>query len=174
MRSTILCIIALSLIPTFGGAQTTSATRSKYVGYKYKGVTPESTLPNGVKHFGGSLIGNIDADPVYGVSSVAIRTNKMLWLEVSTGQDATGVTGWEVKDVLSFPSLTKADYLFFVGDPAIECRRAGKPMENLVGVGRIFRKTGLFKPTKLWSPNVASVKFEPVKVAGVVCTYSEP
>ena len=170
MKSTILCVIALIFIPTLCAAQTSS----KYIGYKYKGVTPESTLPNGVKHFGGSLIGNIDADPVYGISSVALRTNKMLWLEVSTGRDASGVTGWQVKDVLSFPSLTKAQYLFFAGDPAIECKRGADPIDNLVGVGQIFPKLGLFKPTKLWTANISTEKFEIVKVAGVLCTYSEP
>jgi len=170
MKSTILCIIALILIPTFSAAQTSS----KYVGYKYKGVTPESTLPNGVKHFGGSLVGDIDADPVYGISSVALRTNKMLWLEVSTGRDTNGVTGWQVKDVLSFPTLTKADYLFFAGDPSIECKRGADLVENLVGVGKIFRKMGVFKPTKLWTANVSTQKFETVKVGGIVCIYSEP
>ncbi|HKP70505.1 MAG TPA: hypothetical protein VJV05_14550, partial [Pyrinomonadaceae bacterium] len=115
-----------------------------------------------------------DADPVYGISSVALRANKMLWLEVSTGRDASGVTGWQVKDVLSFPSLTKAQYLFFAGDPAIECKRAGNPIDNLVGVGQIFPKMGLFKPTKLWTANLGTEKFETVKVAGVLCTYSEP
>ena len=174
MRLAVFCVVALVFIPLTCGAQTTTSTGSKYIGYKYKGVTPESTLPNGVKHFGGGLIGDIDADPVYGISSVAIRTTKMLWLEVSTGHDASGITGWQVKDVISFPSLRQSDYLFFVGDPALECKRNGAPIENLVGVGQIFRKLGRFKPTKLWVANSKTEKFEVVKTAGVTCVYSEP
>ena len=174
MRSTILFVIVLCLVPLASLAQTKPATTSKYVGYKYKGVTPESTLPNGVKHFGGSLIGNIDADPVYGISSVAAGNTKMLWLEVSTGRDTSGVTGWLVKDVLSFPALAKSDYLFFAGDPAIECKRAGKPIAELVGTGKIFRNLGLFKPSKLWIPNLKTERFDPIKVAGITCIYSEP
>ena len=176
MRSTILCVIVFLSVAAVVAAQGAkpSATGSKYVGYKYKGVTPESTLPNGVKHFGGGLIGDIDADPVYGISQVALRNTKMLWLEVSTGRDASGITGWLVKDVLSFPALTKSDYLFFAGDPAAECKRAGQTIEELVGVGKISRKLGIFTPSKLWVPNLKTEKFEPVKVAGVTCTYSEP
>lgn len=150
------------------------AKASKYIGYKYVGVTPESTLPNGVKHLGGGLVGNVDADPVYGISQVQLRTTKMLWLEVSTGRDTSGVTGWEVKDVLSFSTLKKSDYLYFPYDPGIECKRAGKPIEELIGVGQIFPRTGIFKPTKLWMANLKTEKFEPVKVAGMICTYSEP
>jgi hypothetical protein len=146
---------------------------SKYIGYKYKGVTPSSTLPNGVKHFGGGLIGDIEADPVYGISSVSMGKTNMLWLEVSTGRDDSGVTGWEVKDVLEFTS-SKSDYIFFAGDPAIDCKRNSEMIENIVGVGRINRKKETFLPTKLWIANTTTEKFESTPVAGVTCVYSEP
>ena len=166
-------VIAVLMLVDLSIAQA-AGTPSKYIGYKYKGVPPSTVLPNGVKHFGGGLIGDIQADPVYGVSQVEIGKTKMFWLEVSTGQDATGVTGWEVKDVLEFPSLAKSDYIFFYGDPAIDCKRSSELIENLVGVGRISRKKALFTPTKLWIANLTTLKFESTPVAGVRCDYSEP
>lgn len=171
MKFSKLLVLALFVLPILAIGQ---AKSSPYIGYEYKGVVPSSTLPNGVKHFGGGLIGNIEADPVYGISEVAKGRTKMLWLEVSTGQDAGGVTGWRVKDVLAFAALAKNDYLFFAGDPAISCRRRGTEMVNLVGVGRIVRRQGIFRPSKLWIANPATEKFEPVSLAGVKCEYSEP
>ena len=149
-------------------------TRSPYVGYEYKGVLPNKTLPNGVKHLGGSMIGDINADPVYGISQVQKGTTKMLWLEESTGQDATGVTGWKVLDVLSFSMLARSRYVFLTGDPAIGCQRGNKDIENLVGEGRIIRARGQFIPSNLWTANLKTKKFERVSIAGVRCVYSEP
>lgn len=51
-------------------------------------------------------------------------------------------TGWQVRDVLAFPALTKSDHLFYMYDPAIDCRRNGKDIPNLVGIGRIYRRQG--------------------------------
>jgi hypothetical protein len=127
-----------------------------------------------VKHFGGGLIGKIDADPVHGISQVEKGRTKMLWLEVSTGQDAGGVSGWRVKDVLVFPALTRSDYIFFAGDPAILCRQRGTEIVNLVGVGRIARREAIFRPSRLWVANLRTEKFEPMSLAGVKCEYSEP
>lgn len=172
MKSKIFITIALLALPALAYAQ--SGERAKYINYKYKGVLPESTLPNGVKHLGGGLIGDFDADPVYGVSQVQKGKTKMLWLEVSTGQDERGVTGWQVMDVLAFPLFGASDYLFFGGDPTIECKRGGKDIPNLVGIGRILPRQGIFKPTKLWVASVTTNKFEPTPVAGVRCVYSEP
>jgi hypothetical protein len=166
-----LLITALLILPVCALGQ---AKRSEYIGYEYKGVRPSETLPNGVKHFGGGLIGKIDAEPVHGISEVSRGRTKMLWLEVSTGQDTGGVTGWRVKDVLAFPALAKTDYVFFAGDPAILCRRRGSEIVNLVGVGRILRRQGIFRPSKLWVANISSEKFERISLAGVKCEYSEP
>jgi hypothetical protein len=171
LKNILVIIVLLLLLPVLTVAQ---ASRSTYVGYEYKGVAPETTLPNGVRHFGGGLIGDIDADPVYGISQVASGTTKMLWLEASTGRDASGVTGWKVKDVLSFTSLAKSDYVFFAEDPSIECKRKSEPIENLVGVGRIFQARGVFRPSKLWVANIKNEKFESISLANVVCSYSEP
>jgi hypothetical protein len=172
MRIRILIATAVLFLPTLVFAQTDY--RSKYVNYKYKGVVPSTSLPNGVKHFGGGLIGDIDADPVYGISQVETGRTKMLWFEVSTGKDARGVTGWNVIDVLAFPALLKSDYLFFYGDPAIGCTRSGSDIPNLVGVGRIIRRQGIFQPSKLWVANLETKKFEPLSLSGIKCEYSEP
>jgi hypothetical protein len=171
MKFSNLLVIALLVLPILAVGQ---AKKSPYIGYEYKGVVPSATLPNGVKHFGGGLIGKIDADPVHGISQVEKGRTKMLWLEVSTGQDAGGVSGWRVKDVLVFPALTRSDYIFFAGDPAILCRQRGTEIVNLVGVGRIARREAIFRPSRLWVANLRTDKFEPMSLAGVKCEYSEP
>ena len=147
---------------------------SRYINYEYAGVTPSATLPNGVKHLGGGMIGDFEADPVYGISQLEKGRLKMLWLEVSTGQNERGVTGWKVLDVLSFPSPRATDHIFFYGDPAIDCRRNGAEIPNLVGVGRIMRRQETFKPSKLWAADLIARKFKPVSLAGVKCIYSVP
>ena len=173
MKPTIIAIIAVLFVAaSFADAQTND--RAKYLGYEYKGVLPDSTLPNGVKHFGGGLVGDIEADPVYGISQVEKGKTKMLWFEASTGKDASGVTGWKVIDVLSFPAMTKTDYIFFAGDPAIECTRRGNGIPDLVAVGRIISRQGIFRPSKLWIADLATKKFTPLAVTGVKCIYSEP
>ncbi len=169
-------ITTLLIIPicAIGQAKPVAPKKSPYIGYEYKGVLPNATLPNGVKHYGGGLIGDIDADPVYGISQLEKGRTKMLWLEVSTGKDSGGITGWHVLDALSFQAMTKSDYLFFAGDPSIFCRRQGTEIVNLVGVGKILRRQAVFRPTKLWIADLKTQKFEPTSVAGVKCEYSEP
>jgi hypothetical protein len=147
---------------------------SKYIGYEYDGVRPGTTLPNGVKLLGGGLIGDVQADPVYGVSEVQKGKIKMIWLEVSTGQDASGVTGWKVLDVIGFSTLARTRYVFFTGDPAIGCRRGGKDIPNVVGEGRIVRARNVFVPSNLWVANLKRKKFERISLAGIRCEYSEP
>lgn len=147
---------------------------SPYVGYTFKPVLPGKLLRNGVKSMGGALIGDINADPVYEIASVEKGRTKMLWLNVSTGQDSTGVTGWKVLDVLTFPDLAKSEYLLFARDPGINCTKAGVEIADLVGVGLIIRKQGIFRPSRLWVANLATKKFEPMAVAAIKCEYSEP
>ena len=177
MRSQRIFLIGLLLIsPIFVSAQArpASAPGSAYINYKYKGVVPDTILPNGVKHMGGGLVGDIEADPVYGISQVSKGKMQMLWLEESTGRDSTGVTGWRVLDVLAFPALTRTNYLFFLGDPLIECTKAGKEIPNLVGIGRILRWQEEYRPSKLWVADLKTRKFKALPPAGVKCVYSEP
>ena len=172
MKSIVFLIAALLILPAFVLSQT--AERDKHIGYEYVGVNPGKLLPNGFKHLGGGLIGDYNADPVYGISQLEKGKTKMLWLEVSTGQNSTGVTGWLVKDALVFPRFPATDYLFLIGDPAIICQRFGKEIPNLVGVGKIVRQAGVFKPSKLWIADLKTENFKPESITGVKCVYSEP
>lgn len=152
----------------------TTAASAQYVGYEYKGVTPETVLPNGVKHLGGALISDVDADPSYGISQVSKGAKEMLWLEVSTRQDETGILDWRVLDVISFPALTRSQHIHMHFDPAVECRRGGKSVEGLVAIGTIDRRRGSFTPQRAWIADIAKKKFVPSATAGLRCTYSEP
>ena len=176
MRSLIVVSLLLMLVPMIANAQKTppANTGAKFINYKYKGVTPPNLLPNGVKHLGGGLIGDINANPVYGIAQTENGKLKMFWLEVSTGQDAKGVTGWQVLDVLSFQNVLKTEYLFLAGDPAINCLKDSQEIPNLVGRGRIMRTKGSFVPSKLWVADIEKKKFVPFAVTGVKCGYSEP
>ena len=167
----------LFVLPVVALAQSQASNKaaSKYVGFTYKGVNPESTLPNGVKHLGGGLIGDFDADPVSGISKVLKGTTTMLWLETSTGRNESGVTGWRVLDSLSFGPLRSTEHLAFAMDPAIACTLNGKDLrEDLVIVGEVSRKLGIFTPKRAWIANITNGKFEPVKTTGFRCTYNEP
>src|SRR5690242_3649713 len=108
----LLLIVLLLTVGAFG------QDASRYINYEYQSVLPGKTLPNGVKHNGGGLIGDFNANPVYGISQVQRGKTKMLWFEVSTGQNSKGVTGWRVLDALSFSTLARTRYVFFYGDPA--------------------------------------------------------
>lgn len=171
-----LLVAALLIFPILAVAQKKSGVpkRSPYINYRYKGIPPSNTLPNGVRHWGGGLIGDFDSDPVYGVSQVGKGNTKMLWFEVSTGQDDSGVTGWQVMDVLAFPAMPKTDYLLLTPDPSIECHRNGNDIPNLVGVGRIIPRQQIFRPSKLWIANLETKKFEPTSLTGIKCQYAEP
>ena len=167
----VLLSFAMLASPSFGQ---TIQRRSGYIGFTHPGVIPENALPNGVKYIGGGLIGDVNADPVYGISMVSKGKIKMLWLEVSTGQNGGGVTGWHVKDVLSFYNQRAYDQLFIAGDPTIECHRKGKPLENVAGIGRIVPKTGIFRLSSIWFVNTKKEKFDRISTAGIKCVYSEP
>jgi hypothetical protein len=151
-----------------------SVTPAQYIGYEYKGVNPETLLPNGVRHLGGALISDINKDPVYGISQVSNDKSRMLWLEVSTGQNESGVTGWRVLDVLSFSSLAETQHLLFAFDPAIECLRGSKSVDGLVASGTISRRLGIYKPQQAWIADVKNSKFKTTPTRGISCTYSEP
>lgn len=160
----IVCLVILSV--NFASAQ--------YIGYEYKGVTPESVLPNGVKHLGGGLISDVNADPLYGVAQVSKGKTRMLWLEVSTGQDAGGVTGWRVLDVLSLPAPTATRYVMLPFDPVVECRRNGGAAANLIAVGRLDGRRSRFTAERAWTVDIAKKKFVPAAAGGLRCIYSEP
>ena len=167
MKTTIATIFLLVLCAASASAQ--------YVGYEYKGVVPETVLPNGVKHLGGSLISGINADPMYGISQVSKGRTQMLWLEVSTGQNEKGVTGWRVLDVISFPRLTGSQHMHISPyDPAVECLRDGLPVVRLVALGTLNSRNATFAARRAWIADIAKKKFIPAPTRGLRCTYSEP
>ena len=151
-----------------------AAAPAQFVGHEYKGVVPDTVMPNGVKHLGGALISDINKDPVYGISQVSKGRTRMLWLEVSTGQNEKGVTGWRVLDVLSFPAFPATQHLLIAFDPAIECLRGGKPVDGLVASGTIIRRKGVYNPQRAWIADIEKKKFTPASIRGLRCTYSEP
>jgi hypothetical protein len=148
--------------------------RSKYVGYKYDGVVPRTLLPNGVNYLGGGLLGDIDADPVYGISEVENVKTKMLWLQVSTGRNDRGITGWQVRDVLTFPNLPRTMQLISFTDSSTLCRRDGKEIKNLIAFGHILRKQGIYKVRRAWIANIRLGKFIQTTIRGLKCEYYEP
>ena len=77
------------------------AQKSKYVGYKHKGVTLGETLSNGVK----SISGGLTSNNKLGVSRYTKGKKYMLWLEEVVSRDANGIPTWVVRNVLSFDNL---------------------------------------------------------------------
>lgn len=170
MRTVFAAIFGLLFFAALSNGQ----TPANYISFEYKGIAPETVLPNGVRHLGGALISDHRVDPVYGISQVSKGKTRMLWLEVSTGQNDKGVTGWRVLDVLMFPGFTETQHLLIAFDPAVECLRGGNPVERLVAVGRIDRRKGTYTPQRAWIAEIEKKKFTPASIRGLRCTYSEP
>ena len=170
MRKALAVIFVSITFSVFAYGQTAAS----YIGYEYKGVTPDTVMPNGLKHLGGGLISDPYVDPVYGVTQVSQGNSWMLWLQVSVGQNALGVTSWRVLDVLSFPKPRGSEYIMLAPDPSIECTRSGKAVSRLSAVGRINRRSGTFTPQRAWTADLAKKKFTPASIRGLRCTYSEP
>lgn len=171
MRSAISFIFFTLLLVAPSSAQASA----KYIGLEYQGLVPDTVMSNGVKHLGGGLISDHRVDPVYGISQVSKGKTQMLWLEVSTGQNEKGVTGWRVLDVLSYPALTRSQHLHFSPhDPSVECLRGGKPVGGLVALGTISRLKGIYTPQRAWIADIEKKKFTPASIRGLRCTYSEP
>ena len=170
MRTAFAVIFVALLFAAPAAAQTAAS----YIGFEYEGVTPDTIMPNGVRHLGGGLISDFDLDPVYGISQVSKGKTQMLWLEASTGRNEKGITGWRVLDVVSVPALAGAQHFMFGPDPAVECFRNGKAVPHLVALGRIDRRRAVFTVQRAWFADIAKKKFTPASTRGLRCTYSEP
>jgi hypothetical protein len=171
MRSTILILIVLLMVPVLAYSQQAGIAIHRIRVQRCLAAEDAAEWGQGPRR---GLIGDVEADPVHEIAEMQKGTTRMLWLNVSTGKDPSGVTGWRVLDVLSFPKLSKTDYTFFAGDPGVDCRRHGKAIPNVVGIGRIMRRQGVFRPSKLWVANLTTKKFERLAIAGVKCEYSQP
>ena len=170
MRKALSAIFVSLIFAAFAQGQTAAS----YIGYEYKGVVPDSVMPNGVKHLGGALISDINKDPVYGIAQVSKGRTQMLWLEASTGQNEKGVTGWRVLDVISFPKLASPQHVMMPLDPAVACTRNGKTVPYLVALGRIDTRRAVFTVQRAWIADIDKKKFTPASIRGLRCTYSEP
>lgn len=146
---------------------------SEYVGYRYKSVIPETVLPNGVKNLGGGLVGDFEAKPVWGVADVAKGKTRMLWLEKASAEDETGVTEWEVRDVISFPNIPAGEDLLF-GFGAAECTEKGKGVDDIVVHARFLKKQKAYKTLKAWRTDLKAERFVPIDARYVKCHYDEP
>jgi len=172
MKSKILILLVVLTGANFTYSQ---AEASRYIGYRYTFDISSKALPNGVKIVGTWDIGDPDSSPAYGIATVEKGKTTMLWLTV-TAEDSTGLTGWNVLDVLSFPVTThKRDVIFFYpGGSASGCTRSGKVIPNVAGVGRIVGKQAVFRPSKVWVPDLATKKFKSIPFSGIKCEYSKP
>lgn len=170
MRKAFAGIFVSMILAAFAYGQTAAS----YIGYEYKGYTPDTVMPNGVKHLGGALISDINKDPVYGIAQVSKGRTQMLWLEVSTGQNETGVTGWRVLDVISFPKLSGSQHAMLPLDPAVECTRNGKTVPYLVAIGRIDTRRAVFTAQRAWIADIDKKRFTPASTRGLRCNYYEP
>ena len=177
MKKTIILIATITAtLALLASAFTQSPEGSKYIGYKYEVPEIDEKLVDGFTYHGGGLIGDIEADPLYGVSILGKGREKMFWLEVSTARgNRGGVTAWEVKDVLQFTNLRAGDFVMEFAEPAFECRKGKTVISgDLIGIGTFNRKRGIFTPRKLWRPNAKTAKFEPFAITNVRCIYFEP
>ena len=115
------------------------AQKSKYVGYKHKGVTLGETLSNGVK----SISGGLTSNNKLGVSRYTKGKKYMLWLEEVVSRDANGIPTWVVRNVLTFDNLKKnQEFQFSYNSP---CKLNGKDDVDLIVKTEFVPKTKTYK-----------------------------
>ena len=149
------------------------AQTSEYIGYKYKPVLPEKVLPNGVKSLGGGVVFDGDQITKYGVGHFRKGGSEMLWLEIVTKEDEKGPTEWEVKDVLTFPLLTKNQELFIPSGNE-SCTVNGKNDEKLVVFAAFAPRTMKYTVHKAWRVDLKTEKFNSIPLADIRCIYDAP
>ncbi len=97
----------------------------------------------------------------------------MLWLELATGEDENGVTGWQVKDVLVFPNFRKNQELLF-GEGVAGCEGNKKSDTRLVVLADFPIKGSFYKVRRAWRANLKTEKFEETSIKGIKCEVYEP
>jgi hypothetical protein len=136
-------------------------------------VVPETVLPNGVKNLGGGLVGDFEAKPVWGIADVSKGKARMLWLEKASAEDDSGVTEWEVADVLSFPNIPTDQELLIASGPG-ECAENGKATEDMAVHVQFLKKQKAYKTLKAWRADIRAGRFVPIDAKNVKCSYDEP
>lgn len=173
MKTTILLLITLFIVPASLRAQhqAVESDNSAFIGYKYKGLLVDETLPNGWKDQGGALITNADSAQTYAVSNWRKGTGQMLWLKLALSQDQTGITEWEVKDALVFPNLPKNQSLDWAG---IACHRKKQTESMLIVLTKFAPRSKTYQVLRAWDANPRTEKFEKISIKGIECAYEEP
>lgn len=161
MKTKIILILLLVALPVFA-----VTTKSKYIGYKHKGVVYGETLPNGVKDLGGGLLSNED----FGVTRFIKDKKFMLWLEKITNRDSKGVPSWEVKDVLDFENLKPNQSFLFSYSSG--CLQNGRENLDMIVMTELLPKKKNYKVLKAWKVNVKKEKFDKISTRGIRCEYT--
>jgi hypothetical protein len=142
------------------------AQKSKYIGYKHKGVIFGETLSNGVK----SVSGGLTSSEKLGISRYTKGKKYMLWLEEIVGRDTSGVPTWIVRNVLTFNNLKKnQEFHFSYSSP---CTLNKKENTDLVVKTEFLPKTKTYKVLEAWKANTKTLKFEKVETRSVRCKAS--
>lgn len=142
------------------------AQKSKYVGYKHKGVVFGATLSNGVK----SISGGLTSNEKFGISRYTKGKKYMLWLEEIVGRDASGVPTWIVRNVLTFDNVKKnQEFHFSYSSP---CTLNKKEDVDLVVKTEFLPKTKTYKVLEAWKVNTKTLKFDEIKTRNVQCKAS--
>ena len=161
MKTKIILILLLVALPVFA-----VTTKSKYVGYKHKGVVYGEKLPNGVKDLGGGLLSSEDL----GVTRFIKDKKFMLWLEKITSRDSKGVPSWEVKDVLDFDNLKPNQSFLFSYSSG--CLQNGRENLDMIVMAELLPKKKNYKVLKAWKANVKKENFEKISTKGIKCFYA--
>ena len=155
-------------------AQSMAAQTAAYRGVRYIVSGKGKALPTDVKSMGGSLIGDIEKRPLWGIAQVSKGKTQMLWLEKATAEDETGVTEWQISDVLAFPNFPKSHELLFGGGP-MPCTIRGRPAGDSLVVHASFDAKRLrYRTISAWNASAESGRFSSVKPATVKCLYESP
>ena len=155
-------------------AQASAAQTAEYRGVRYKVSGEGKALPAGTTNLGGTLIGNIEQRPLWGIAQVTKGRTQMLWLEKATAEDETGVTEWQISDVLMFPNFPKSHELLFGGGP-MPCTISGRPAgDTLVVHARFDARRERYATIAAWKASAKSGRFTSVRPAAVKCLYETP
>jgi len=143
--------------------------KSKYIGFQYNNpMVGEKVSDLTVK--GGGLISGImpgDSGPTYGIGQMGKAGTEMLWLQKAIAQDSKGITRWQVKDVLVFPSAGKTQEIHSMGDPT--CQKDGKEPPNLVVLTDAPPQGRPYQVQRAWLANSKTEKFVEIPIQGISC-----
>lgn len=138
---------------------------AKYIGLRYG---PSS--PSGVRILRSELVSGANDVNENRISEVEAGGVKMIWLERLVSRDSAGLTSWEVKDVLTVPSLRKNQALVFS-----YCSTGGQFDREIIAVAD-FQPSGrsYTRVSMAWRADRRAEKFKVISTGGVKCEYVLP